>query len=380
MSSPIDNDNLYLNISFDHNSSYGTNPSPAVYNVTKTSPIVEKSDEWYTSVIRFSIPMNAVPLYYVPVIPNQPDPNLTAMVIGISYGGNYYPSSVIYVPHSASIPVPQQNIRNKMVVTQYYFQYDYEGLISMINTALNESYVAFKTVNPTAPQAISNDYPYLFYDPDTELISMVAHSSFLISGAQQALIFINEALINFVDGFASIDLQYNSLIGAEFAFKFPDINSPNSNSYGYAKFGVAPTYPPTWYKITQNYNTLSNWTCVKKLFMTTTTIPVNFESLPSSLENSGTNNNQPILTDFVPHLENVAGMSKSIAYYTPAGQYRLIDLISKESIRTIDIKIYWEDRNHNIFPLLISMYQQATMKMVFLKKSLYKGSNMLKYN
>ena len=87
----------------------------------------------------------------------------------------------------------------------------------------------------------------------------------------------------------------------------------------------------------------------------------------------------PILTDFVPNISAAAGESRSIAYYVPTSQYRLVDLISTNPLQKIDIRIFWEDRDGNLYPLEISIFQQASLKLGFFKKSLYNsGSSLLK--
>jgi hypothetical protein len=90
------------------------------------------------------------------------------------------------------------------------------------------------------------------------------------------------------------------------------------------------------------------------------------------------NSSLPIITDFIPNI-NSPGESRSIAYYNPTSQYRLIDMVSDTPLQKINLKIYWVDISNNIYPLYVSVAQQASIKLAFIRKSLYKQSNLLKY-
>src|SRR5579872_55561 len=125
-------DNIYVNIAISANL---LNPNaieiPAEYKVTKTIPILSKCDDYYLSVIRFSIPLNDVPLFIIPIVPNQANPNLTTFIIGITTGGIDFPQSVIYVSETG-FPVPIQN-QPIQVITPYYYVFEYQNLITSVN-------------------------------------------------------------------------------------------------------------------------------------------------------------------------------------------------------------------------------------------------------
>ena len=131
------------------------------------------------------------------------------------------------------------------------------------------------------------------------------------------------------------------------------------------------------WKIVQEYSILgSNWTSLRKIIIATNTIPNTNEYVPTK-GNSGVTNSFPILTDFTPNFSQVGGETRSIAFYYPTSQYRLVDMISDQPLSKINIKIYWEDTAGNLYPLYISPSQQINLKLAFLRKSLYKPMGLL---
>ena len=58
----------------------------------------------------------------------------------------------------------------------------------------------------------------------------------------------------------------------------------------------------------------------------------------------------PTLTDYLPSFNNFSD-ARSILTYLPTAQYRLIDLMGTNLIRTIIIKVYWTDFQNVIHPI-----------------------------
>lgn len=389
-----ENDNIYFNIVIDHpdatfptnpvTPSSGVEPVMAEYNVSKTIPILNKASDYYCSVIRFDIPLNATPLMIMPIIPNQGDPNLTPMIIGISYNGTTYPIHLSYVADNV-MTAPVQN-QTKQVISPYYYVYTYQTLITMINVALLSVYTTagLAALFPTAIQ------PFFYFDPATDLINLVAHTMFtkVVSPAvARPEIFMNTALINYLEAFEVKFWGYNQPNGMDFTFMLTNPVTPYElfgTTYVYPPYTGTPPNPqiytadPIYYRYTQEYSIMQYWSSLRKIVITTMNIPVNTEYIPAANNpTSSAPTSFPILTDFVPSVDN-AGQSRAIAYYYPTSQYRLIDLLSDDPLKRIDLKIYWEDKDGNLYPLTVSIFQQINVKLAFIKKSLYKNNLLTK--
>ncbi len=384
-----ENDNTYLNIVINgalpiyNGTTTLTNEQNVIaeYSVTKTTPIIDYCSDYYCSVIRFTIPLNTIPILICPIIPNQPYPNLTPLIFGI-YNGLTYSLFVNYISESNHGPPAQNQLTQ--VITDYYYIYYYEQFINMVNITLNTLWInsGLQTIFPTVTQ------PYFVYNSGSGLISMIVPQCFVNITSPLItipVIFMNEASIQFFDTFPLKFYDYNQPSGRDYDFIFnyatqivPPVLGVNPvlETNAYAPYNGTITSPPSYYRFFQNYQTTFIWSSLRKLILSSTSIPIFGEFTPSSL-NGSLNNSFPVLTDFVPNIE-LPGQSRGIAYYNPKAQYRLIDLISTSPLQKIDIRIYWEDKLGNLYPLTISAGQQASIKLAFLRKSLYKASNLLK--
>lgn len=415
------NDNTYVNVVIDHpeptyNVGRGgiqgpdyflTNDDPVTsdYGVTKTEPILLNCSDYYCSVIRFTIPLDAVPLLICPIVPNQPNSNLTPMIIGIQLDpsgspASFFSQNLIYSPQNIlGLPplVPPVQNQPLQVITPYYYINSYQNLVDMFNVALNAAYT-FSGLKAIFPFFLP---PYFEFNPATSLFSLIVPNFFteLIAPLlSQPRIFINIPSATFLFSFdlfdnISVPGQINPfgndfyfLTEAEESFKFypPGVVVPTPTS----PIGVGAALPADsfYYKFTQEYSVLEYWTSIRKILIFSNTIPVKNEYVPATnnlvngvnVDQSGVNVSYPILTDFVPNVSFIAGESRSIAYYVPQSQYRLIDMVSTNPLQKIDIRIFWEDREGNLYPLQISNFQQASLKIGFFRKTLYNATQLTK--
>jgi hypothetical protein len=348
-------DNIYYNIIFNHRPEDLDAPSKAEYNTTNTLIILDNPNDYYCSVIRFVIPLDNIPLFIFPIVPNQGNPNLSTLVVGISYNNNNYFQNIIYSPDNNFAPPIQNQLQQ--VITPYYYVYSYQNLITAINTALLAQFNIFVAANPGAPQA-GNPAPYFYYNSSTQLITLVTHQSWATTGPTQALIYMNNSLATFLDAFQTFFYGYNQLNDKDYSFNIT--NNGNNLSGSNLSF-------------TQEYNVINYWSSLRKIVITTLSIPIISEYIPS--QNNNNTNQLPIITDFIPIISN-AGENRSIAYYNPTSQYRLVNMISSSSLKKIDMYLYWQDLSGNLYPIYISRNQQASVKLAFFRKSLYKKLNL----
>lgn len=340
-------DNIYLNVVFQNNTN---NEIVAEYNVTKTIPILDRPSNYFTAVIRFDVPLNSVPLFVIPIVPNQGNPNLTPFTFTV----NASTTSVIYVPDN-TYPAPIQN-QLTQVITPYYYVYSFQNLIDSFNTALVASFVA-------AGSPGGGSAPFIIFNPVTQLLGLVVSTAFIAAGAS---ISINLPTVNYFEGFR---LNFNATTGL---FSFV-LENTGVNGFNLPGQTIAVTSPPTQLIISQEYTAMEYWLSLRKIVLISNTIPINYEYIPaysSTGSPSGVATSIPIISDFVPNIES-ADQSRSIAVYNPQAQYRLIDLLGNTPLYNIDLKIYWQDKLGNYYPLFIEVGQQASVKIGFFRRDLY---------
>lgn len=361
-------DDIYYNVSMTNNNTGSNNFSvPAIYTANKTMPILNKSDDYYCSICAFSIPLDNVPLTVCPVLTTGGNSNTTPMIIGIRDFTNnvYYPQNLIWTPELHEYPQVIQVGSLAQIVSPYYYMYNIVTMINMFNTALALAVTAY---NVATLSALS--IPIFVYNPVSTLVSLVAKLSDWVTTSPQSVgIYVNTVGYNFLD---SIPVQSytNTSIGGtpDLVFKifYDGLNGYPSNS----------AYPanPTYISMSMNYPTLYLWASLRKIIITSSSLPLNFEQTPTINNlNPDNYNTINIVADFIPQ-NDITGATRQIAFYSVSGQYRLIDLLSSTYLNKIQLEIFWQDINQNLYPLFISQNQEATIKLIFTRKELYLNS------
>jgi hypothetical protein len=358
-------DDIYYNISMTNNNTGSFNFAvPAVYTANKTVPILNKADDYYCSVCQFSIPLDTVPLTICPVLPTIGNINTTPMIIGIRDFTNnvYYPQNLIWTPELNEVPPVVQVGSLAQIVSSYHFMYNIVTMINMYNTALALAVTAY---NLGSGNNLS--IPIFVFNPVTSLVSLIAKlSDWNTTNPQSVGIYVNTVGYNFLDSIPVQSYKSNQIGGTiDLVFKiyYDGLNGYPSN--------IAYPANPTYISMSMNYPTMYLWASLRKIIITSSSLPLNYEQTPTINNlNPDNYNSINIVADFIPQ-NDITGATRQIAFYSTSGQYRLIDLLSSSYLNKIQLEIFWQDVNQNLYPLYISQNQEATLKLIFTRKELY---------
>lgn len=400
-------DAVYLNVTFSNPTPYesdGVTPRPdpfiARYNKTKTEPIVGKANDYYLTPLRFDLPLTEVPLFIYPVKPNQPATTgqESTCLIGIEYGGIDYDSSLrfdeqgVLAPQENNpapisyAPIVNQNKMAEQIVTDYYYVFSYQYMITSINNALIRAFNASGVGTVMSGLGGVEIIPRLYYSEAESRIHLVVTEAFMQTGAE---IYFNEALFRFLDGFPLRALGYRGVNPQKNYFFRLIRNYQKYNTYvappgvpsgigigGYYDNITAPIPINTYWDYEQEYFANYLWFSLKRLVIVSGSIPIVSENIPvfqgidgTGIVQTGEFSNLPIISDFVPIIES-AKDPRSIAYFLPSAQYKLIDMKASTGITKIDIQVYWEDTLGRLFPLYLPSTQTGSIKFGFIKKTL----------
>ena len=298
--------------------------------------------------------MDGIPIFSFPLNINQSNPNVSSLLIGIqTSGGTQYSQNIIYVPETNYPPpvttaVSPPYYTYNDLISIYYFIYNIQPFITMVNTALAAAVTA---------SGIGVPAPYFIYTPTTQLISLIVTAAFLATGAK---IYLNDILEPYFNSFVYY-YQYNSTTENLFFFDLSVL------PYG------SPSGGP--YQFTEEYNSLALWFDIRKIVITSGSIPVVPEANPvysnASYGQNGTANYLPIMTDFAVSYNNIDDVN-TILTYNPQAQYRLIDLKSNSPLTRIQLTFYWLSKNGSLYPLYTSPNQVVEVKIGFFKKYLFR--------
>lgn len=345
-------DNVYYNITIQ----YEDNPKGvARFAENRTEPILKNSQNYYCCVVRFYVPLSQVPLMIAPIQNNQANPNLMIYSVTLGYNGTFVQTYLTFTPSDMTVPVPPAPSANPpnyvQVITSYYNITSIQILVDMFNTALATSFAGI-----TPP--IGSVAPYIIFDSVTNLFSIVCQSAYYDKGlALPISIYFNNAAQPLFDGLEVYKTATNDPNGKDYQVVVRNTN----NNY------IAPNY-----YLIQNFNSLSNWNSLLSIVFLSGTIPVRYEQIPA-VNRNGEANFRPIITDFQPLFTNT-GIERNAAQFFVQGVYRLIDLVGSDvELRKFDLDIYWQDKNGNLYPLYIAPNEILNIKLLFVKKSLFKN-------
>lgn len=341
-------DHIYVNVAIVNNDP--ANVILAQTNSNRTTAIVDNPSDYYMSVVRFTIPLQQVPLFTF--IDNL-------YTVTISNAGTDYQTTLLYVPFYTSniIPTPTSP-ENRLV-------YSYQQFLDSINDALRTSFTA---------SGLPGASPYMTYDPVTQLISLIApatfHDTAFTDQNQPIKVWFNTPLWSFFSNFQKLFNGYTPTAVNTNGKNFNIIIKPTGDNEITipASFGG----PLAGLKMTQEFFSLFNWNDFRSLVITTNSIPIRAEIIPSGLiannGKSGVNAGyRPVLTDFELLFEK-AGDTRGFAQYTPTAEYRLIDLIGTTPLTNIDLQFWYQNKNLELFPLYISPLQSLDVKILLRKK------------
>ena len=373
-----DPDILYVNINCTNLDNIDQTPKPLTYTETRSSPILYYPSNFYMSIVKFSIDTQTLPVYIMPIQPNQSDPNLSTLQVGFVYNGDvsnhlYSTSQYLqFIPQIKNGPVPNAPNQNNPPVQdnsqEYYNIFTYEYLVGLINTAIASAYADINTQITSialGDTLLSTTPPIMIWN-NSSLTATINYDGSGISGqtiTDQPNLQMNNALYSIFSSFnATISGYYNNVLNATLIW----------NAVGSLSSIGADTYT-----ITQEYDTTSNINPVTGLVFTSNSIPIVPEAIskPSlsynntQLSNFGSNNNTAnIITDF-----GTDALYKPNVYYVPSAQYRYTQLISQKPFYTIDISVYYRIKTGDLVPFRLASGGNLTMKMLFQKKDTIGG-------
>jgi hypothetical protein len=360
-----------------------TSPPPTLYfNENRSVPFLHNPEDYYMSIIRFTLDTPTLPLFIPEIQPNQSNINLTVYSITLSWldtvsGITYVQQEYVnYIPQdkSATIPLAPNLLPNGLQnnATGYYSIYTFQYWIYLINLTFT---TCFNNLNSQVVSAGASlptvNAPIMTFDTNNQIAILNCDVlGYDYTSANYIQIFMNPALFQL---FSSFPFTVNSLNA--------NINNENvliqTNTFGGANEIPYPPINPTYtaIQVIQEYSTIALWSPITSVVFTSNTLPVVPTNITSPqifvnglIYNNANGNNSnvsQIITDFVSD----SGFYKPNIVYNPTAQYRLIELQGNRPLSNLDISVYWKDRIGALQPFLLGSGTTATIKILFTKRA-----------
>lgn len=391
--SPDDN-HTYYNIQI-YNS--GSKAVEASFKEIRTTPLVKKPSDWHLSVIRWTLPLQGMPINYFPVDASG-NPLNTEYKITLRYNSVDYVGYLVY---------NNQNSNNDFGI------YSYTQIERMINKAFYDAYILLVSAVPSLKTVLRLP-PYMRYNALNSSFDLYVSNAYVNCGLNTTASTLDESKINiffnkslylqfdafstFFTGWTGNDKNFKFIIQSgdqidlkptlplwlsTTAYLVGDIVEFSNVMY-VAKNNNTGSVPSTladWdvltvkgLKITSETPTIQNMSSIRSVAFTTSLVPVKPDQVANSKNATGflsgtAENTRNVITDFeYPQSSNYSNPRRGFLQYS-ATVYRYVDMQSDSPLNVFDIGVYWLDNLGIYRPVIIPPNESVSIKIMFSRKN-----------
>jgi hypothetical protein len=342
------------------------------YREQRTVPIINDPSKYYMSCVRFQVPTSRIPILLIPVQPYpNVDPGKTIYSVVLSYNGYEVQKFVQWIPneqlsinanpiyplHNLSVGAPYTNAEDS-----YYYCRSYIHMMDLVNDTFA---AAFSDLGGLTTLPVGSKAPYYTFDPATSLFTLHAQKAFydVEAVATPIQIYLNNDLFTLFGAMNHIKVRISTGEKDRQILISATPGDDNVDANGYILFQ-------------QEYPTLVSWVGFTSIVITSGTIPIESEGIPttlpyfsnSNLQSTGQPSFLNIITDYDALLDMGYREFQTSLQYTPTAEYRLADMTGTQPLTSFDIQVWWSDAFGGLHPLLISPNECATFKFLFRKR------------
>jgi len=373
---------LYYDIQISNINNNDTLPPVLNFIETRNNPFLYESDRYYMSIIRFSLDTPNLPVF-IPTIQPSPntDINLTIYSVSLQWTNPDDTTQIFtsqqfirYIPQSliATIPPSPTQTQNGLQYNagNYYNIYNYQYFIYLLNLQLSTAYTQlYSQVTSAGLTLPSPNAPNLSWDTSNNTAILNCDvAGYSTSSTNYIKIFFNTALAQLFSSFPVLITSASSYLGLNAQIITNSYNDTNVIQY--------PPYEPTYnaIQVFQEFSTIALWCPITSIVFTSNTLPIvsNQVSTPVLYNNGtqlGSNGNNALINQVITDFISNEGIYKPNLVYEPTAQYRYIELLSNRPLNTLDLQVYWKDRQGVLIPFYLSSGCTATIKVLFTKKN-----------
>jgi hypothetical protein len=376
-------DQIYYDVTITNFQSTTTIPPLFYYNDQRTMPFVACPEDYYLSILRFTLETGTLPVFIPTIQPNQGNRNLTIYSVTLAYiylGVEYYAQEFIqWSPQdkSAETPPPPNATATGIQVntTGYYNCYSYQWWLALVAQAFQVAFASLEAQVTGAGGALpSVNPPYINWDTTSSSATLYAdvagYDQNPSVGTEQIGIYMNAPLFNLFNSFPSIYLGYVQVLHGK-NFKIVVVNIGSTNLQVITPANGDPQW--TAINVYQEYSTIAQWTPITAMVFTSNTLPIqpNQVSTPlvynngSQLQFGGNNSD---IANIITDLVSTDGQYRPNLVYLPQAQYRYITLYGNRPLFNLDLQIFYRLKTGELVPFRIGSGESVTIKIAFIKK------------
>lgn len=354
-------DHKYVNV-FINGGTDSSNPTGYVlaqYQNTFNYDILKNSDMYHLTISKLTFDNKFIPNMIMYVQTGQTDINLSTYSFTYQYNDiSNYQEYLIYTPQNNYILPPPPIVTQS--ITPYYYINNMLHFQKMLNQTLQTSYQNMFNDNTIALSGLGytiDDYARFFWDEINEVF-LLAYPKIYVSQPVIKLFCNKDLKFDVMGPFDFYDYYGTTVNGCDFQYLFYDDN----NEYDVDNFFSKQTY---------KYTPVSVYP-ISEIILESNSLETENESIDVQLANTQNDTNEtPIIFDLSPLVENFSDANKLI--YVPS-LYRLIDINSNKSIRSLNVTVKILDKKNNLLDVYLPPNCQVQIKFLFLKKNITSDS------
>lgn len=368
MSQQLDGEHRYIDIIV----SAGQNEILARYDQTFNETILKKGCDYTLSIDRFRIPMNNIPIFkYAHTVQTNPITHIISYVedqysIELEYNSVFSGRTYLtYIPTTPSI--------TDKANPDYWDVWSFDLFIRMVNTALE---TAFTSLSGLTTLPVGSEHAFFCLEREQNTLSLNAkaamYDAFIASPIK---IWMNQNLWRFFDGIPikAYNIYLSPLVnGRDVLFlPFDTIN----NIFEYISTG---NY---YYKMISDngFECLAAWNIAKGFYFRSNNLRVRNEIMPTTsiIYDEATAIATQIVNNYVDYNPIICNfdftftansLKPQISQFILNTNYKVMDMVSTENLKNIDIQVFWYDGFNRSYPLYLLPNTSMTIRLVFQQK------------
>lgn len=384
-------DTIYYDVIVSNFQSSDVNPNPFYFNDTRTVPFIHKPEDYFLSILRFTVDTGTLPIWLPSIQPNSVDENLTIYSMSMSWtdplGGIVYQAQqyVSWQPQDLSVnvpPSPSQTSNGLQINDRgYYNCYSYQWMCYVIYVASQALTVQMAALTAGLPNQPDFTYaPVINWDTTSQRAVLSANvetydlnDAFYPAGFAPVNIYFNAPLYALFSSFPARYLGYGQPFGCDYRILVTNIGGTNIQTLIPPQPAVPGNVSYEAINVYQESSTTASISPILGIVFTTNTLPILANQISTPLvynnnqildyvgNNSATAN---IITDLVSD----TGTYSPNLVYTPSAEFRRITMFGNAPLVNLDLNIFYKLRNGSLQPFRLQSGGSVTVKILFEKK------------
>lgn len=372
---------IYYDLDAINNEVTGNQNQPVRFSITdvRNQPFLNSPENYFMSVVRFSLQTPSLPVFLPQVRLSQSDPNQLVYSFTVSYlTYNSTQVFVTYVPSDTTQPVANPPVTLQDITSEYYYVFNLNDFCTMMNTALSAAVANLvSTLTAAGVALLTTNVPFFEWNPVQQVFILNADTTGYSNAlANPMKIFCNTAMYTLINNFPFIK---NAPTGVALGknYQFTIFSNNGTNLFPFATYNAIQMY--------QDNSTIGLFNPVQSIVFTTSLLPIVnsviglpkiFNSSTYNLSSVGNNSNiSPIITDFVVPVSALNTYRPNIEYI-PNGEYRLIDLYGLTPQYAMEITVLWKDMFGGTHIFMLAPGCAGSIKLMFRRKD-YNDPNVI---